>query len=217
MSTTEENISPVLKGLAFCHKETDEDLEIRFPMIEGLDIEWKYFDIRAEEDKNHIRGSIYDPDKLSSASIKGGYNYIVMPSCPIYFDPKMQLYRMMTPLLAAKCLLASDGILLSNNMMNGLYELANPKWLKAKLFIEENNFELAISLVRKTYPEYNSNNKVNLGNMLYKCLKLKITNLEKNKYQLKKIDKICQNICNFIGFGSYEYVLGKENIIAFKS
>ena len=216
MSTTEENISPVLKGLAFCYKETDEDLEVRFPMLEELNIEWKYFDIRSEENKNHIRGSIYDPDKLSSASIEGGYNYIVMPSCPIYFDPKMQLCRIMAPLLASKCLLATNGILLSNNMMNGLYELANPKWLKAKLFIEENNFEPALK-IRETYPEYNSNNKVNLGNMLYKCLKLKITNLEKNKYQLKKIDKLCQNICIFIGFESYEYILGKENIITFKS
>ena len=86
MSTTEENTT--LKWLAFCYKETDEDLEIRFPMLEDLNIEWKYYDIRAEEDKNHIRGSIYDPDKLSSASIEGGYNYIVVPSCPIYLDSK---------------------------------------------------------------------------------------------------------------------------------
>ena len=86
MSTTEENTT--LKWLAFYHEETDEDLEVRFPMLEDLNIEWKYFDIRTEEDKNHIRGSIYDPDKLSSASIEGGYNYIVVPSCPIYLDSK---------------------------------------------------------------------------------------------------------------------------------
>ena len=47
--------------------------------------------------------------------------------------------------------------------------------------------------------------------------KNRITNLGTNKYQLKKIDKLCQNICNFIGFESYEYTLGKENIITFKS
>ena len=34
MSTTEEN--NIIKGLDFCHKEADEDLEVRFPMLEGL-------------------------------------------------------------------------------------------------------------------------------------------------------------------------------------
>lgn len=185
-------------------------------MLEELNIEWKYYDIRAEEDKNHIRGSIYDSDKLSSASIEGGYNYIVMPSCPIYLDFKMQLCRMMAPLLASKCLLAINRILLSNNMLNGLYELADNKWLKAKLLLEEDNLKPALKLIGKTYPDYNSNNRVNIGNVLYKCLKLRITNLKKNKHRLKKIDKLWQNICNFIGIESYEYTLGKENIITFK-
>lgn len=140
-------------------------------MLEELNIEWKYYDIRAEENKNHIRGSIYDPDKLSSSSIEGGYNYIVMPSCPIYFDSKMQLCRIMAPLLASKCLLATNGILLSNNMLNGLYELADNKWLKTKLLLEEDDFEPALK-IRETYPDYNSNNRVNIGNVLYKCLKI---------------------------------------------
>ena len=107
---------------------------------------------------------------------------------------------MMAPLLAAKCLLAINRILLSNNMLNGLYELADNKLLKAKLLLEEDNLEPALKLIRKTYPDYNSINRVNIGNVLYKCLKLRITNLKKNKHQLKKIDKLCQNICNFIGF-----------------
>ena len=113
---------------------------------------------------------------------------------------------MMAPLLASKCLLAINRILLSKNMSNGLYELADNKLLKAKLLLEEDNLEPTLKLIRKTYPDYNSINRVNIGNVLYKCLKLIITNLGKNKSKLRKIDKLCQNICIFIGFESYEYI-----------
>lgn len=204
------------KGLAFCHKESDKPLEKIFPTLDGLNIEWKYLDKKGEKSELQIKGDIFSPFSLIDASVDGGYDYIVMPFCPIVGGDITLLYKTVAPLLAAKCLLNNNGIILANNLMRAFIRLLDPDWDNAMSLLKSGNNVAAINLIRKIYPEFEPIDEEKLMvKALDKALNVKIIRLERDIILKDKFETFCQNIVNLAGFSSYQYT-SSDYLISFR-
>lgn len=115
-----------MNGIAFCHSKENIPLSKRFKDLPE-DIKWIYVDINADEDEDTMKGSIYDYrtiEKLSSFR-KDGYDYIVMPNCPVK-NNNLYLYNLYSPIISCSCLLKREGKLLNNNSYSCFVNLLDP-------------------------------------------------------------------------------------------
>jgi len=201
-------------GLAYCHNEEMHiTLEKIFPQLEGIKIKWTYIDINGIGRKHQIIGSIYEPNTLRKAYIKcpKGYDYIILAHCPmsgVFFEK----YSMISTLTSAQILLREGGILIFQHFptfaIKSIDELIYTDTIESKQkIIDEENISPATktSLSLELY-ESSKVDRVIFLKAFNIALKARIERLLNDDYYMNNVVyPYINNLCQSIGFTSYEY------------
>jgi hypothetical protein len=225
MSSSSDDTNPIIKkknkqwyGVAFCHTKENTKLSTYFPEFKNKKIKWTYLDPSARSSDNQFEGSMYELTDLRKVMKvrKEGFDFLVMPYCPLGVNNKLQLYALLTPLIAASCLLKEGGLLITTSFISFAVEYLDPQ-LKEIAYTEDIDKKLHRKLVKKFIKEEKVASEVATStedgtprskedifeDKYSAAVSSRTDTLLQTKFLKKVFIPFCDKVCELTGFSSY--------------
>jgi hypothetical protein len=202
-------------GLALCHRPDHKTLEQIIPELSTYNINWVYVNVvnkdkeSKEEIENLIIGDMFALNTLDKANAARpeGYDFVMMPFCPLGKTGKLSKYYLVAPLIASAGLMREAGVFISTNLLIFSIQLLDP--VISSLHTSEDKSKFIEEVLRK---EKNIKYKFLIEIPLSKAIQSRVRRLkEDNNFIEEYITPFFDDICRIAGFSSWDIFIVKQH------